>query len=147
MALIEHAGLKPWAAHTCPDHAWLDPTLDTLPDEHPDKRWVLAKCVWGMRIDAQACESENWPFDDPYRDSDAEAYARQALMPAAPFRASAHLSDEELADRFRVPVGKIADRRAELHADQVAARPGRLCADRQLGLTRHVAAGGSRRRR
>jgi hypothetical protein len=119
MALIQHAGLKPWAAHTCPDRAWLDHSLDALPDEHPDKRWVLAKCVWGMRMDAQACESENWPF-----------------------------ADQELAARFRVPVEKIADRRAELGADRAAQRPGRLCAELQpRGPARHVASAPDAHRR
>ena len=49
-------------------------------------------------------------------------------MPATEFRAGAHLPDDQLAACLCVPAEKIADRRAELAAEQDQARPGQLCA-------------------
>ncbi|MGA2930405.1 MAG: hypothetical protein ABSG43_31370 [Solirubrobacteraceae bacterium] len=130
MTLIDHNNIKPWAALASPLRASLHPDLERLPDEHPDKRWVLAKCVWAMRIDAQACESENWQWEDVYRDQDAAALIRPAhAEPAKPFRANCELPDEQLAARFRVPVAKVAARRVELAADQHRPRAGRVCED------------------
>lgn len=139
MALIEHANLKPWAAITGPRRAILHPDLDHRNDEDPDKRWVLAKSVHALRVWAPDLPLSQDP-DARYTDADAEAYARRALMPAIEFRAGAHLPDDQLATCLRVPVEKIADRRAELAAEQNRARPGRLCAElHPPGPRRHVA--------
>ena len=128
MALIEHANLKPWAAITGPRRAILHPDLERHDDEDPDKRWVLAKSVHALRVWVADLPLDHNP-DARYTDAHAEAYARRALMPAIEFRAAAHLSDDQLAARLRVPVQKIADRRAELAAEQDRPRPGRLCAE------------------
>jgi len=56
---------------------YLNPQLDALLDDDPDKRWVLAKCEWGIQTAADACQHPGWPWHDPYRDRDAEAYARR----------------------------------------------------------------------
>lgn len=123
MALIQHANLKPWAAITGPRRAILHPDLDHRNDEDPDKRWVLAKSVHALRVWAPHLPLDQDP-DARYTDADAEAYARRALMPAIELRAGAHLPDDQLAACLRVPVEKIADRRAELAAEQDQARPG-----------------------
>jgi hypothetical protein len=127
MCLIEHDQIRPWAALAGPDRAYLRPQLDALPDDDPDKRWVLAKCEYAMRLEHQQLTRERWWDDAPYRDADAEAYARRRLMPAQLFRAGADLPDSELARIYRVPVAKVADRRAELRAQPGWPRCGRLC--------------------
>jgi hypothetical protein len=137
MALIEHNHLRPWAALVGGHRAVLHPTLDALAPEHPDKRWVLAKSVWAMRCEDREQDLSEWGAY--YHDQDAEAYARRALMPAIEFRAGAHLPDGQLAACLRVPAEKIADRRAELTAEQDRPRPGRLCAELDPGPERHVA--------
>jgi hypothetical protein len=104
-----------------------------------DKRWVCAKCRWGMGKYAEARRSQRWPFEDRYREQEAEAYARRALMPARLFRAAQDLNDHTLADVFKVPVEKVALRRAELSAGRQAPRPGRLCADLWAKRTRSMA--------
>ena len=138
MALVQHENLKPWAAITGPERAILHPDLEGRPDEDPDKRWVLAKCVHALRgwIPNQPLAHDP---DARYRDQDVEAYARRALMPARPFRVSAQLGDEQLADRFRVPAEKIAERRDELGAEQNQPRRGQLCAELDPRRRRHVA--------
>ena len=59
--------------------------------------------------------------------------------PATEFRAGAQLPDDQLAACLRVPVVKIADRRAELTAAPDRPRSGRLCAELEPGPGRHVA--------
>jgi hypothetical protein len=103
MAVIVHANLKPWAAITGPRRAILHPDLERRNDEDPDKRWVLAKSVHALRVWTADLPLDQDP-DARYVDADAEAYARRALMPAGPFRASGGLPDEQLAARFRVPI-------------------------------------------
>ena len=139
MALIEHANLKPWAAITGPRQAILNPDLERRNDEDPDKRWVLAKSVHALRVWEPHLPLDHSP-DARYTDADAEAYARRALMPAIEFRAGAHLPDDQLAAYLRVPIEKIADRRAELAAEQDQTRPGQLCAKLlDPGPARHLA--------
>jgi hypothetical protein len=128
MALIDHANLKPWAAITGPRRAILHPDLERRGDQDPDKRWVLAKSAYALRVWVPGLPLGEDP-DARYADAAAEAYARRTLMPAKPFRASAGLSDQQLAARFRVPVEKVAARRGELAADQHRSRAGRLCED------------------
>ena len=143
MALIEHANLKPWAAITGPRRAILHPDLERRNDEDPDKRWVLAKSVHALHVWEPDLPLDHNP-DARYTDAHAEAYARRALMPAIEFRAGAHLSDDQLAARLRVPVEKIADRRAETRrrAGPAAARaalrraPPGARATRRTGLQR-----------
>ena len=59
--------------------------------------------------------------------------------PRPVLRAGAHLPDDQLAACLRVPVEKIADRRAELAAEQNRAGSGRLCAELDPAPGRHVA--------
>ena len=139
MAVIEHANLQPWAAITGPRRAILHPDLERRDDEDPDKRWVLAKSVHALRVWEPHLPLDQDP-DARYTDADAEAYARRALMPAIEFRAGAHLPDDQLAAYLRVPIEKIADRRAELAAEQDQTRPGQLCAKLlDPGPARHLA--------
>jgi hypothetical protein len=139
VAFVMHQNLKPWAAITGPRRAILHPDLERRSDEDPDKRSVLAKCVHALRAWIPNVSPEHNP-DARYHDHDAEAYARRALISAQLLRANADLHDEQLAECFRVPVQKIADRRAELGAEQGRRRPGRLCAELdEPGPVRHVA--------
>ena len=139
MAPIEHANLQPWAAITGPRRAILHPDLERRNDEDPDKRWVLAKSVHALHVWKPDLPLDHDP-DARYTDAHAEAYARRALMPAIEFRAGAHLSDDQLAVRLRVPVEKIADRRAELAAEQDRPpRSRRLCAELPPGPGQHLA--------
>jgi len=128
MAFIEHANLKPWAAITGPRRAILHPELERRGDEDPDKRWVLAKSVHALRVWVADLPLDQSP-DVGYREADAEAFARRALMPAKTFRANAGLSDQQLAGRFGVPIEKIAARRVELAVEQHRPRAGRFCED------------------
>ncbi|MGA2926786.1 MAG: hypothetical protein ABSG43_12460 [Solirubrobacteraceae bacterium] len=129
MCLIEHNHIKPWAALAGPDRAYLRPELDALPYDDPDKRWVLAKCEYAMALEQQQLTRKRWWDDAPYRDADAEAYARRRLMPAKLFRVGGDLPDDVQARIYGVPVDKVSDRRTELHAEQDRTRPGRLCAE------------------
>jgi hypothetical protein len=49
----------------------------------------------------------------PYSDQEAEAYARGFLIDDATFRAHAGDTDEQLADRFTVPLEQIALKRLD----------------------------------
>jgi hypothetical protein len=117
MALIEHANLTPWAAITGPRRAILPPDLERRNDEDPDKRWVLAKSVHALRVWIPDLPRDHDP-DARYRDQDAEAYARRALMPA-----EMHGSEPAATSLLLCRKCRTADRGSRLSA-QGAARSG-----------------------
>ena len=117
-----------------PEASDLHPDLDRRDDEDPDKRWVLAKSVHALRVWVPDLPLDQNP-DVRYTDADAEAYARSA-RPHARDRVprGRDLPDDHLAACLRVPVEKIADRRAELAAEQD--RAATRAAARELHPTR-----------
>jgi hypothetical protein len=85
-----------WASH-----------IAVLEDDHPLRRWVCEA------IFAAAVEDGDIP--GPYSQRRAEAWAREALLPAGAFLLRAHEeTDAQLAERFAVPIEPVRQRRTEL---------------------------------
>jgi hypothetical protein len=78
-------------------------------EAHPLVRFTCAMALHAFEVDTGL---EARPFEQ-YR---AERFARELLMPAELFRASAEEPDAELAEYFGVPVEQVPERRLELAA-------------------------------
>jgi hypothetical protein len=99
--------------------AHLAPEIAVLADEHPVKQFVFELCLYAHRLSRGALASE----PPGYLPGRAEHYVREQRMPAELFRMGAHLSDEELAEAFNVPVWEVATRRRELETMTRAGPP------------------------
>jgi IrrE N-terminal-like domain len=93
-----------------PDRVYLAPHIDQRPDDDPLRRFVCFLVLYTRDVQLRHLPGE----PHRYLPRRAERYARAALIPQGEFAALAHRSDQELAERFRVPVEQIARRRDDL---------------------------------
>ncbi len=112
---ISYAGAV--AAAAGPTRFYLAPRIAALPDGHPTKRVVAFMCAYAREI-------LTGKLPAPYRDQDAERFARAALIDPGTFTRYPRATDEQLAGFLGVPVEQVAARRAELYLEtgNVAAR-------------------------
>jgi hypothetical protein len=113
---------------------WHQAVQVALVSEHPVKQFVLELCLYAQRL----AQGELCGEPPEYRSPRAERYVREQRMPADLFRRRLHLSDEELAEAFNVPVWEVAARRLELETTRRARRwsNGGAVAWWLLGITR-----------
>jgi hypothetical protein len=78
-----------------------------LPAGHPRLRLLIYMARYAQLV---ACRER----PGPYTDADAERFARAALIEPAELRAHRRESDQDLAQRFRLPVEQIPPARGEL---------------------------------
>ena len=88
------------------EQVYLDPDVAALAQGNPLARFVAVMCLYSHDVDAGEVPG-------PYSDELAELYARCVLIPDDDFSAHAQEDDEELADRYRVPLEQIRAKRAE----------------------------------
>ena len=88
---------------------WLAPAIDDLPGGHRLRRFVAAMCLY-------AHDLHHALVPGPYTDQRAELYARCLLLPDRAVAAAAGLTDDELAERFEVPLEQVRAKRRELRA-------------------------------
>lgn len=104
------------AAAAGPTRFYLAPRIAALPDGHPTKRVVVFMCAYAREI-------LTGRLPGPYRDDDAEHFARTALIDPAILARYPRATDEQLADFLGVPLAQLTARRAEL-ADELALEEG-----------------------
>ncbi len=85
----------------------LDPDLETLAPDHPERRWAMALATF-------ACLIETGERPGSYTTDLAAEFARDMLLPVYSFVLYAAWSDAALSSIFRVPVEQIRYRRTEL---------------------------------
>jgi hypothetical protein len=110
MQLIRYDGWPVALAGT--DGVVFHPALLDLAERdeaHPLVRFTCAMALHAFEVDTGL---EDGPVDQRR----GERFAREFLMPAEQFRASADETDAELAKRFGVPVEQVPERRLELAA-------------------------------
>lgn len=93
---------------------YLAPAVSALGRGDPKLRFVAAMCLYSRDVD-------QGHVPRPYRDEDAELYARCLFLPDDRFVAPAHEDDCDLADRFGVPVEQIAAKRRDIEPMWAAA--------------------------
>jgi hypothetical protein len=81
--------------------------LRKRPMGDPDLRVVAAMCLFAMEVAAGR-------LPGPYRDDLALLFAREMLIDDLEFELYADETDAALAERFRVPLEHIADKRDDL---------------------------------
>ncbi len=86
---------------------WLTDEIDALPTGDPLKTWVCFMCLYARDVLTGV-------LPGPYSDTDAELFARAALIPDNAFQRLRGLPDEQLAVHFNVPLEQIAERRMDL---------------------------------
>lgn len=91
----------------CNGDVTLDPDIDRLGRNHPDRRWAAGLATFARRVQTGADPG-------PYSDQAACAFARALLLPVHEFAPLAACSDLVLAAYFRVPVGEVRAWRSEL---------------------------------
>jgi hypothetical protein len=101
-----------------PGRFYLAPHIAQRPNGDPLKRFVCFLALYARDVLTGQLPG------DPHRyvPQRGERYAREKLIPPREFAAIAHQSDEELAERFGVPLEQIAHRRADL-ADELLPSP------------------------
>lgn len=105
MKVILHNGHTVAFAHGA--RIKLDPDLDALPPDHPDRRWAMALATF-------ACLTETGDQPGPYTPDYAAEFARDVLLPIHQFVCRACFSDRAIAAAFKVPLDQVRHRRAEL---------------------------------
>lgn len=104
MTLIHYGGEI--VATASPLRVHYTPPLDDRPNEDPLRRFVHAMAMYARDIAAGELRG-------PYRDQDAELFARTFLIADDDFAAHAGESDEQLAERFGVPLEQVAHKRRD----------------------------------
>lgn len=94
-------------AVACNGDVILDPDIDALGRDHPDRRWAAGLAAFARRVQTGADPG-------PYSDQGACAFARALLLPVHQFAPLTARSDLTLAAYFRTPVEQVRARRAEL---------------------------------
>ncbi len=89
------------------DRVVLAPSLAVLEEDHPERRFVAALCLYYGVI------CRHWD-GERYLQDRAEAFARDLLMPAEAFAPVVAWPDHELAELFIAPLDQVAPRRCEL---------------------------------
>jgi hypothetical protein len=87
--------------------AYLAPRIDALAPGDQVLRFVAAMCLYSHDVDEGRVPG-------PFKNSDAELYARCVLLPDEEFECHAHDRDDELARRLGVPVEQIVAKRRDL---------------------------------
>jgi hypothetical protein len=77
------------------------------PDDDPERRFVLAMCLFALEV-------AYGHRPGPYSNRAAEASARDRLLPSHLFAEVARCDDDNLAHAFAVPATQIRRRRREL---------------------------------
>jgi hypothetical protein len=85
----------------------LDPRIDALGRDHPDRRWAAGLAAYARRVQTGVDAG-------PYTDAGACAFARAQLLPTDEFARLAAFTDRALAAYFRVPVAEVRAQRADL---------------------------------
>lgn len=85
----------------------LDPNLDALAHDHPDRRWAIALATF-------ACLVETGQQPGPYTPDGAARFARDLLLPLPGFLACIGSTDPALALLFNLPLDQVRERRTEL---------------------------------
>ena len=86
---------------------YLAPDVSALPAGDPKLRFVAAMCLYSRDVDTGE-------IPEPYRSEEAEFYARCVLLPDEEFEPYLNELDDQLAQRFRVPVEQVAAKRADI---------------------------------
>jgi hypothetical protein len=86
---------------------FLAPAVAVLPRGDPKLRFVAAMCLYSRDID-------EGHVPGPYRDEDAELYARCLLLPDDSFGVHSAEDDDDLARRFGVPFEQVAPKRRDV---------------------------------
>lgn len=94
-------------ARTACGRAILAEEIAALATADVRRRFAMAMCVYALDCDERGGSRE-------YLDEDAEAYARELLMPKTAMLASWSESDALLAARFGVPLAQLCVRRCEV---------------------------------
>lgn len=95
------------AAITTAERVFLPPEVEQLESGDPWLRMVVGMCLYARDV-------ERGLVPGPYSRDQAEFFARVLFMPEHEFKRAQASSDEELARRFRMPIGEVAKRRSEL---------------------------------
>lgn len=83
---------------------WLTDEIDALPTGDALKTWACFMCLYARDVLSGV-------LPGPYTDTDAELFARAALIPDHAFQRLRRLPDEQLAVHFNVPLEQIAEQR------------------------------------
>jgi hypothetical protein len=90
------------------------PHIDVLEPDHPERRFVAALCMYSHAVDTGRAGR-------PYRQCDAERFARTLLLPAEDLRAVAGRPAVELAETFGAPLDQVRARLRECQAGRTGA--------------------------
>jgi hypothetical protein len=82
------------------------PHIEELEHDHPERRFVAALCLYSHAVDMRQ-------LDRPFRQDDAECFARLLLMPDEARDPVAGWPDAELAELFTAPLDQVAARRRD----------------------------------
>lgn len=82
------------------DRVALANDIQALPDGHPDKRFIAFMCLYARDIHTGA-------LPGPYRDSDAERYARTCLIDTQDPEQLSELTDDQAAAVLGVPAAHL----------------------------------------
>jgi hypothetical protein len=85
------------------------PHIEVLEPDHPERRFVAALCIYSHAVDTGRAGR-------PYRQCDAERFARTLLLPAEDLRAVAGRPAVELAEAFGAPLDQVRARLRECQA-------------------------------
>lgn len=113
MTLIHYDGEI--VATASPLRVHFAPPLDDRPAEDSLRRFVHAMALYARDVAAGELRG-------PYRDEDAELYARTYLIDDQAFASHVGESDEQLARHFGVPLEQVAHKRRDLPPAEVETR-------------------------
>ena len=88
--------------------------IEVLEPDHPERRFVAALCIYSHAVDTGRAGR-------PYRQCDAERFARTLLLPAEDLRAVAGRPAVELAETFGAPLDQVRARLRECQAGRTGA--------------------------
>lgn len=97
-------------ALAAPTRVWLAAHIEALPTGHPRKRLVAFMAFYARDI-------LNGTLPGPYSDTDAERFARLALIDTKVIARHPHTSDVQLAKHLRVPLDQLQAYLAEHPSD------------------------------
>ncbi len=101
-------------ALAAPHRLWFAAHIEALPDGHPRKRLVVFMALYAREI-------LTGTIPGPYRDEDAERFARLALVDADVIARHPHASTAQLAQLLGIPHDQLT---AFLHEHHDGAPPG-----------------------
>lgn len=93
-------------AAATPERVYLRPDIAALEDGHPLLRFIAVMCLYSRDVDTGAVPG-------PYSNERAELYARCVLIGDDDLAAHRSERDEQLAQRYGVPLEQVAAKRRD----------------------------------